>query len=69
MRKTLFALAAVASMWTVSASAQSAVRPQWNYEGSAVCPNGYDYLGGLCRARGGGIVAVMVASVMVAATL
>jgi hypothetical protein len=53
MRKILIAVAAVASLWTVSAAAQSAVRPQWNSQGSAVCPDGYDYRGGLCRARGG----------------
>ena len=45
---------ALACSWTVSASAQQAVRPQWNYQGSAVCPDGYDYRGGLCRARGYG---------------
>src|SRR4051812_9662117 len=45
---------ALASMGAVGASAQQAVRPQWNYQGSAVCPEGYDYLGGLCRARGYG---------------
>jgi hypothetical protein len=53
MRKILIAVAAVTSFWTFTASAQQAVRPQWNYQGSAVCPDGYDYLGGLCRARGG----------------
>lgn len=44
----------VLAIWVVGASAQQAVRPQWNYQGSAVCPEGYDYLGGLCRARGYG---------------
>ncbi|MGY4503245.1 hypothetical protein ACVWYH_007202 [Bradyrhizobium sp. GM24.11] len=44
----------LAIVWVVGASAQQAVRPQWNYQGSAVCPEGYDYLGGLCRARGYG---------------
>ena len=53
MLKILIAVSMAASLWTVSASAQQAVRPQWNYQGSAVCPNGYDYRGGLCRARGG----------------
>src|SRR3954447_12095562 len=38
---------------TTGAVAQNAVRPQWNYQGSAVCPEGYDYIQGLCRARGG----------------
>lgn len=46
--------AALTCSWTVTASAQQAVRPQWNYQGSAVCPDGYDYRGGLCRARGYG---------------
>jgi hypothetical protein len=53
MQKILIAVATVASFWTFTASAQQAVRPQWNYQGSAVCPDGYDYRGGLCRARGG----------------
>jgi hypothetical protein len=46
--------ALVASL-SVGASAQNAVRPQWNYQGSAVCPNGFDYYAseGLCIARGG----------------
>jgi len=37
------------------ASAQQAVPPRWNYQGSAVCPNGFDYYAGegLCIARGG----------------
>jgi hypothetical protein len=52
----MIAGAALACSWTGSASAQYAVRPQWNYEGSAVCPDGYDYYAGegLCRARGYG---------------
>ena len=46
---------AIACTWTGAASAQQAVRPQWNYQGSAVCPEGYDYYAGrgLCIARGG----------------
>ena len=43
---------ALACSWTGSASAQNAVRPQWNYQGSAVCPEGYDYVQPWCRARG-----------------
>ena len=51
----MIAGAALACSWTGSASAQQVVRPQWNYEGSAVCPDGYDYYArsGACRARGG----------------
>ena len=51
----IIASAAFASMWTVTASAQQAVPPQWNYQGSAVCPEGYDFYArnGLCIARGG----------------
>ena len=49
----MIAGAALACSWTVTASAQQAVRPQWNYQGSAVCPDGYDFIQGLCRARGG----------------
>ena len=39
----------------VGASAQNAVPPRWNYQGSAVCPDGYDYYAnqGLCISRGG----------------
>jgi hypothetical protein len=56
MRKLLIAaLSSVSLLASVSAFAQEAVRPQWNYQGSAVCPNGYDYFAnqGLCIARGG----------------
>jgi len=31
-----------------------AVPPRWTYDGSAVCPGGYDYLGGGCRRRSPG---------------
>jgi hypothetical protein len=31
-----------------------AVPPRWTYDGSAVCPNNYDYRGGMCRERGRG---------------
>jgi hypothetical protein len=50
----MIAATALACSWTATASAQQAVRPQWNYQGSAVCPNGYDYYAGrgLCMARG-----------------
>ena len=56
MRKVLMAVVAAACFGSTlgGASAQQAVRPQWNYQGSAVCPDGYDYVGGLCRARGYG---------------
>jgi hypothetical protein len=53
VKKTGIAIAAVAAFWTVNASAQSAVRPHFDYSGSAVCPEGFDYFQGLCRARGG----------------
>jgi hypothetical protein len=56
MRKVLMAVVAAACFGSTlgGASAQQAVRPQWNYQGSAVCPDGYDFVGGLCRARGYG---------------
>jgi hypothetical protein len=44
---------AVGLLWTSAAPAQDTVRPHWNYEGSAVCPDSYDYVRGLCRMRGG----------------
>jgi hypothetical protein len=34
------------------ASAQ--VRPQWTYDGSAICPEGHDYARGACWPRGYG---------------
>ena len=48
------AVVAFAFLGIVGASAQQAVRPQWNYQGSAVCPDGYDFYArnGLCMARG-----------------
>jgi len=54
MRIALMAVAVTVICFGSSASAQQAVRPQWNYQGSAVCPDGFDYAGGLCRARGYG---------------
>jgi hypothetical protein len=48
----LFALGSL--LGAVEASAQQLVRPQWNYQGSAVCPEGYDFIQGWCRPRGGG---------------
>jgi hypothetical protein len=57
MRFGLSIIAAVTltALLSVSASAQHAVRPQWNYQGSAVCPDGYDYYAsqGACISRGG----------------
>jgi hypothetical protein len=57
MRFGLSVIAAVTLtvLLSVSASAQHAVRPKWNYQGSAVCPNGYDYYAGrgACISRGG----------------
>lgn len=46
---------ALLGVLTVSASAQQAVPPRWNYQGSAVCPSGFDYFAGegLCMSRGG----------------
>ena len=43
------------SFGIASASAQQAVPPRWNYQGSAVCPDGFDYFAGdgLCIFRGG----------------
>jgi hypothetical protein len=53
MKNILIAVSIVAAFWTTGALAQQAVRPQWNYQGSAVCPEGYDFIQGLCRSRGG----------------
>jgi hypothetical protein len=57
MRFGLSIIAAVTltALLSVSASAQHAVRPRWNYQGSAVCPDGYDYYAsqGACISRGG----------------
>jgi hypothetical protein len=48
-----FLIMAAGLLWTSAAPAQDVVRPRWNYEGSAVCPDGYDYVQPWCRARGG----------------
>lgn len=44
------------AIWSDSAAAQQAVPPRWNYQGSAVCPNGFDFYAGngLCIQRGYG---------------
>ena len=49
------ALAAIAIVGSFDVASAQAVRPRWNYEGSAVCPSGYDYFAGrdACIARGG----------------
>lgn len=46
---TLLAIAGVGGMHPASAQ----VRPQWTYDGSAVCPEGHDYSRGACWPRGG----------------
>jgi hypothetical protein len=45
----------VGAFMASEASAQQAVPPRWNYQGSAVCPDGFDYYAGegLCISRGG----------------
>jgi len=52
---SLIVSAALGASLNVGALAQNAVRPQWNYQGSAVCPDGFDYYArqGLCISRGG----------------
>jgi len=44
-------LMAMGLFWTSAALAQELVRPRWNYQDSAVCPDGYDYVQPWCRAR------------------
>jgi hypothetical protein len=51
-RLLAFLIMAAGLLWTSVASSQELVRPRWNYEGSAVCPDGYDYVQPWCRARG-----------------
>lgn len=46
---TFVAIAAVGSLDATFAQ----VRPQWTYDGSAVCPEGHDYRHGACWPRGG----------------
>ena len=57
VRTALSTIAALAITGLIGgpASAQNAVPPQWNYQGSAVCPQNYDYYAnqGLCISRGG----------------
>ena len=38
----------------LSQAALAQVPPRWNYQGSAVCPEGHDYYNGLCHPRGYG---------------
>jgi hypothetical protein len=45
---SVVAAAVLTGLLTASASAQDAVRPRWNYEGSAVCPRDYVFQDGLC---------------------
>lgn len=47
---TFVAMAALGSFDAASAQ----VRPQWTYDGSAVCPEGHDYRRGACWPRGYG---------------
>ena len=51
----LFVVALVGVIFATEATAQ-AVPPRWNYQGSAVCPEGFDFHAyqGLCIARGYG---------------
>jgi len=51
-KRLAFLIMAVGLLWTSAAPAQDVVRPRWNYQGSAVCPDGYDYVQPWCRARG-----------------
>lgn len=50
----LIIAAALAIAFTTAASAQQAVPPRWNWQGSAVCPEGFDFYAGngLCVQRG-----------------
>lgn len=43
----------LAAFFTAEA-ALAQVRPQWTYDGSAVCPEGHDYRRGACWPRGYG---------------
>lgn len=58
MRFAIVAMvSALVSVSAISAaSAQQAVPPRWNWQGSAVCPDGFDYYASenLCIARGYG---------------
>ena len=55
MKLTSLIVASALFGGAVSALAQEAVPPRWNYQGSAVCPSGFDYYAGegLCISRGG----------------
>jgi hypothetical protein len=57
MKVALLALTSFAMLIAIDdAVAQYGPRvpPRWNAAGSAVCPDGYDYYAGWCRARGYG---------------
>jgi hypothetical protein len=53
---SIIAATVIAGSLSGPASAQNAVPPRWNYQGSAVCPDGFDYYAnrGLCISRGYG---------------
>jgi hypothetical protein len=46
------AIAAITILASVDLASAQGVRPQFNYQGQAVCPEGYDYVGSLCRPLG-----------------
>ena len=48
------AFAAITILGSVDYASAQGVRPHFNYQGQAVCPEGYDYVGSLCRPRGYG---------------
>ena len=45
-------VAAIVLFMTLTEAASAQVPAQFNYQGSAVCPEGHDYFHGLCYPRG-----------------
>ena|SRR5690242_17055797 len=48
------AIAVITILGSVDFASAQGVRPHFNYQGQAVCPEGYDYVAPLCRPRGYG---------------
>lgn len=54
MKSVLVAAVALTALVSCFDPASAQVRPQWTYDGSAVCPEGHDYRRGACWPRGYG---------------
>ncbi len=53
MKSSLFAATMIIAATLSACTALAQIRPQWAYDGSAVCPEGHDFSRGACWPRGG----------------